>query len=475
MIKRLMFNYILILLTITSLLGCTSYKCKEHTYILDKKSSSEASCIVDGKNIYVCSCGDFYEKIIPALGHTESDWIIEAQPNCTKEGFEYKECTICKKVLDTKTVPITGHIESSWIMETQPSCTNEGFKYKKCKICNRVIIEEIIPLLSHNYENNSCVACGHNIYTINNDKTITFGSYPQSLVTNSAIKIELQKLIGSLPTETNNYNWLSYEYYVESSNSTNFMWYQDIFFEKNKYRAIYFTTYRPFYCSSYSSLNFTCQDSNEYYVSTVYYFKYDPIVWKVLDYNEDNTEAFLFANMALDSQEFSPGNQTINGEKVYSNNYEYSTIRSWLNNNFLNTAFSIEEQKIIKNTLVDNSAGTTATYRNEYICNNTIDKIFLLSYQEVLNIDYGFSYDKQANDKARKIKSTDYAKAQGCYTSVDPNYPSSNGLCYWWLRSPYDANYFLAHCVCYTGWVSYESSDTNRTSNGVVPALWINL
>lgn len=78
-----------------------------------------------------------------------------------------------------------------------------------------------------------------------------------------------------------------------------------------------------------------------------------------------------------------------------SNNYMFSDIRAWLNaynqtpgfsggeswtsDGFLKKAFTDEEQEIISTTEVDNSASTTDSLSNSYVCNNTEDKIFLLS------------------------------------------------------------------------------------------------
>lgn len=72
---------------------------------------------------------------------------------------------------------------------------------------------------------------------------IEFGYYPQSKVTDSSIVSELEKI---------NKNWISYGYYSGTGNwrdgnmvSSDFMQYADIEYGDSKYRAVYFTDYRP--------------------------------------------------------------------------------------------------------------------------------------------------------------------------------------------------------------------------------------
>lgn len=69
-----------------------------------------------------------------------------------------------------------------------------------------------------------------------------------------------------------------------------------------------------------------------------------------------------------------------------SNNYKNSSIRKWLNGGFLNKAFS--DDSLIATTEVKNFTASTCQNTNPYVCENTNDKIFLLSRQDMLNEDY---------------------------------------------------------------------------------------
>ena len=80
-----------------------------HTLTL--KSVKQPTCTEGGYSVYYCAECDKeynydYTDIIP---HTESDWIIDVQPTEQSVGHKYKECTVCKKVLEEEEIPKTSH------------------------------------------------------------------------------------------------------------------------------------------------------------------------------------------------------------------------------------------------------------------------------------------------------------------------------------------------------------------------------
>ena len=346
---------------------------------------------------------------------------------------------------------------------TLTSC-NDSDKDHDCDECGATT--------SHNYENGYCTVCGEKewVYTRNGNK-ITFGSYPQSEVTDSSLTATLNSKAG-LPTSSNSQAWTSYGYYINGS-VIHFMWYIDITTGGEKYRGVYFTPYRPYGTTSSSSTGNTCQDDNGYKTSTVYWFKYEPISWTILSENTTDGTALIFCDMIIDSQEYyiSTSSRTIDGKTVYANNYAESTIRKWLNETFYNTAFSELQKQIILTTTVDNSMATTYSSTDEYVCENTQDKVFLLSYQDVINSNYGFYSNELWLDTARRKKTTDYAQAQGAYTSTSTGC-AGNG--WWWLRSPLHYDSYIANLVDYRGYACSHSK-VDATLYGVVPALTIKL
>lgn len=87
-----------------------------------------------------------------------------------------------------------------------------------------------------------------------------------------------------------------------------------------------------------------------------------------------------------------------------------------MNINFYNTAFSSNDKQLIKkNTLVDNGQSScNLPYENYYVCDNTIDKVFLLSKADVCNPLYGFQ-ESELSDEYRQVNATDYAYSQGIH------------------------------------------------------------
>ena len=291
--------------------------------------------------------------------------------------------------------------------------------------------------------------------------TIYFGEYPQTEVTDSAITTALNGMRGTLPTSSNSYDWTSYGYYI-SGDVTNFMWYIDLEYSGEKYRGVYFTSYRPNRTTNSSSTSNSYQDDNGYSTGTVYWFKYEPIKWRIL--TESDGKAMILSELMLDSQQY-------DYDGSYSNNYANSTIRAWLNDTFYNTAFGAMQQAIIETTEVDNSVYSTGYSSNPYACENTFDKVFLLSYREVVNSSYGFS-TSTSNSTTRQKQGSDYCKVQGSWISNGFAY-DGNG--FWWLRSPYYTSYSIyAWYVTSDGGLGY-SIHVHNTTCGVVPALVISL
>jgi hypothetical protein len=289
--------------------------------------------------------------------------------------------------------------------------------------------------------------------------TVQFGTYPQSKVTDTTLLSTLNSERGTFPTAANSQAWTSYGYYISGSVSS-YMWYIDIRDETDGYRGVYFTSYRPYFTHYISSTSHSLQDDNGYKTSNVYWFKYEPITWRVLDVQSGS--AFLMADLVLDSQDYhySLADRTIGGSTVYPNNYKESHIRSWLNDNFYNTAFTAAEKARIQPTTVDNSAASTGYSSNTYACAKTSDKVFLLSYAEATSATYGLS-----TDASRQLKPSAYAQSQGVFTY--------SGNSYWWLRSPYYNDAYDARPVSPDGSVFYF--DVSNANCGVVPALWISL
>ena len=83
----------------------------EHSYT--KTVLSNATCTTAGTVKYTCSCGDSYTETIPATGHKSSGWIVDKAASIGVKGSKHKECTVCKKVLETAEIPALSRISIS--------------------------------------------------------------------------------------------------------------------------------------------------------------------------------------------------------------------------------------------------------------------------------------------------------------------------------------------------------------------------
>lgn len=271
-----------------------------------------------------------------------------------------------------------------------------------------------IMLFSTLVVGNLAVSAEQNTYSVGD--IVEFGSYPQSEVTminDSALWVKLDEA---------EKNWVSYGYYSGTGNVSgtgdvgtmkqgDWMKYADITLEDgSRYRAVTFEAYRPDGVSYNKESKFSYQDDNGYATTNIYYFKFEPLQWQILD---PDIGLVLCKNI-IDAQPYS--DTVYKDYKYYGdsnhtyfvNNYAKSTIRTWLNDNFYDTAFSKTEQKNIAPITLDNSA-----YSKEYTVYNSIstkDNIFLLSYNEAQQEKYGLN-----SDESRKATGTAYAEAQGFY------------------------------------------------------------
>lgn len=173
----------------------------------------------------------------------------------------------------------------------------------------------------------------------------------------------------------------------------------------------------------------------------------EDVEWLVLEVKDG--KALVISKYALDCQQYNTSYTDVT--------WETCTLRKWLNSNFINSAFTSEEKAMIPTVTV--SADKNPEYSTNP-GNATQDQVFLLSITEANKY---FS-----SDSARQCKPTDYAVAGGA------NVNSSNGNCWWWLRSP--AYYQDRAANVYDGGGVIEGgSYVDDDYIAVRPALWIDL
>ncbi len=294
-------------------------------------------------------------------------------------------------------------------------------------------------------------------YTLSSDgKTIDFGSYPQTLVKDAALESMLNAEIGNArPSAEDAAGWTDYGFYWKNQVES-YTWYLDKEYNGERYRAVYFTKYRGRTTSVQDDHPASGEQSgNGYQKETVYWFKWEPISWQVLE--KSDTEAFVISWLVLDATHYYHSTTADGAHKL--NNYMSSDIRTWLNNEFYNAAFQ-SVKPYVKLTEVDNSAATTSLSGNPNFCENTNDYVFLPSYQDVKDGGkYGFTKD------SRKREYSDYAACMGL--SCDTQYG------WWWTRSPNFGFDRLVNVVRTTGTIETGSNQgtVNIVDYGVMPEI----
>ncbi|MBO4494248.1 MAG: TIR domain-containing protein [Clostridiales bacterium] len=164
------------------------------------------------------------------------------------------------------------------------------------------------------------------------------------------------------------------------------------------------------------------------------------IEWLVL--KKEESKVLLISKDALDSKKFSENNMEAT--------WETCSLRKWLNEKFIESAFDTEEKKMILGMSV--AADKTPSYGRSS-GEDTFDRIFLLNSVEA-NLFFG-------TNSARACQGTAFCHAQS-------GQKDQEGPCKWWLRS-------AGAYVSDDGSVNYGGRGVFAGINAVRPALWINI
>lgn len=282
-----------------------------------------------------------------------------------------------------------------------------------------------------------------------NGHLIEIGEYPQTEVTDENLLVELNGL---------ELNWQSYEYLNEQKERSDYMKFADVSYDGNKYRAVVFSEYRPdFYFINGDSV----QKQNGYETDQVYWFRYEPLKWKVLD----ETTGLVQSLLVIDSQAYNDVIYNIEDDfycdpdcTISAYDYTSSSLRVWLNRVFYNQAFNEKEKQMIHYTQIDATES---------------DKVYLLSFDQV---KYYFFYSDITNRPLiydDEIFRTDYAKVQGNFCD---NEDLDRAYAYWMLGADSKSGGGIHGCSIgasiISGQTVYHSGMTNN-SIGVRPVMRI--
>ena len=268
------------------------------------------------------------------------------------------------------------------------------------------------------------------------NKYIYYGLYPQSHVSDLDLINSLNEIA---PNEKTGWCLFNEDYYVKKA------------------------------ATVYNNESYTFDDGTNIANGEEYWFKCEPIKWNIL--KNVNNEYEVLSDKLLDSHNYYDNYQdrTINGKLVYANNYKESSVRDFLNDEFYNVAFAFNNSSI-KVADVDNSGDTFGNSDSIYSEGNTEDKVYLLSYKDYLNSEYGFDTNPTNVSTTRECKTTDYARATGSWVSKETA-TKNNGS--YWTRSPSDEYKYCAINVNAGGHLSTYAVDGN--SHSIRPALTLNI
>ena len=184
----------------------------------------------------------------------------------------------------------------------------------------------------------------------------------------------------------------------------------------------------------------------------------EPVNWIVLDKQQD--KILVISEKVLDLRKY-------NSEQIKNTTWEVSTLREWLNSEFLDACFTKDEQMKIPSTFI---TGETSNKKSSH--NPTYDKVFILSLLEA---------EKYFTDDTLKISTlTKYAESK----KSDYYFSASDNVGYYlrtlMIDSPYVA--FSVNSKGEFGTTVTRTSfsvTTNRVQRnvelgyGVRPAIWI--
>lgn len=164
-------------------------------------------------------------------------------------------------------------------------------------------------------------------------KHCIFGSYPQRKLHD----LEAKQIESHFLPKPNALSYDGWEVMFTSKTGRPYTWYKDKEIDGKKYRAVCFARYRDvFTYREFDRPGLTVQFGAGYKNSTIYIFEYSPIEWNVLE--EGMNSATLVTSVGLDAHDYNSDFCSI---------WECTTLRTWLNEDFLNTAFSENQKKFL--------------------------------------------------------------------------------------------------------------------------------
>ena len=209
------------------------------------------------------------------------------------------------------------------------------------------------------------------------------------------------------------------------------------------------------------------------------YYKIEPICWRIIS-KDENGNSLLLSEKMLTSCIYN-SNYT-NGENYYENNYSVSEISSYLNNEFLNTAFTKSAIDLINDTTIIPDCYVYTSQDEEGFANynyylgthycleqySFTTKIFILSFEDYFNLSPTNDFnDYYENSGMFTIMHRDFT----AYAQSDYGPPADLYVNIVLSSTVYDEYSKTFCCSVFSRIVLQPSFGPMNTSNGIVPAL----
>lgn len=197
--------------------------------------------------------------------------------------------------------------------------------------------------------------------------------------------------------------------------------------------------------------------------------KKEKIRWRILnvcDINGDgkNDEALLVATKLVDYLPFSNYDGACH---FFETTWEKCSLRNWLNNDFYNAAFTKKERLCIKERGIVTKSNTYEGQKTE----ETKDKVFLLSSNEIQEMNYGFEKFYTLTEHTSNGYVFEHEISQLLVFEDDVK---SEDIRYWWLRSNPERGGAI-DVVDSNGYYHKESISYDQEWVGVRPVIYVDI
>ncbi|MBR0415238.1 MAG: hypothetical protein IJI67_09235 [Clostridia bacterium] len=368
-------------------------------------SQVKPTCTQNGENVYQCKYCDVTNTIkVEALGHNytskaKNGYTIKQAATCGSNAIYYYSCSRCgepcadcfEDIGSALSHDFTKQVMNEHTRRTSASSAEGDTYYYTCMHCGKIDYRE-----DHFFTTATYKGLIKDVATVGSN--ITYGSWPQSRVTNSALLAQLEEQPITLKSYGYRYTPNMGTYYNDIDMS-----YGDVTLGGERYRKVVIDSYRPYHLDEAPLSGNSFQPLNGY-VQGSYWFKWEPIEWKVLQI--ENGEALLVAENVIDAQFYMD-----DFDAAADATWAQSAVRSWLNETFYEQAFNAQQ----KAGIIEDNLETLGNY--EYGTSGgaaTRDRLFIPEQADFHNkIMYLYT------TKQRQTAASDYAVSQGLWMNGD--------------------------------------------------------